>query len=71
MLRSSDAMRGWFVVQSGKRDLGTHLLDGVSTGVSAISAHHKEHVNTPHVDALDNLPKVSAPAAGAKDGTSL
>lgn len=54
-----------------ERYLAAHLLDGVSTGIATITAHHEEHVDTPHVDALDNLTKVSAPTAGAKDGASL
>ena len=33
-----------------------HLVDCVGASIAAIAAHHKQHVNAPHVDALDNLP---------------
>lgn len=57
--------------RSGRRYLVAHLLDGVGTGVSTVTTHHEEHIDAPHVNAFDDLPKVSSPAASAKYCASL
>lgn len=51
--------------------LVTHLLNCICTCIATIATHHKEHVNSPHINTLDNFAEVSTPAAGAKDGASL
>lgn len=34
----------------------TLLLDGIGAGVATVATHHKQNVDAPHIDALDNLP---------------
>mmetsp|Transcript_25996 Transcript_25996/g.77058 ORF Transcript_25996/g.77058 Transcript_25996/m.77058 type:complete len:285 (-) Transcript_25996:872-1726(-) len=48
-----------------------HRVDGVGARIAAVSTDDKQHVNAPHVDALDNLLDVGAATRRPQDGAPL